>query len=119
MIIAGCKVGPNYLRPRADYLQQTWSDHGNPRFEGQMIDERIWWKSFQDQVLDGMIECALANNLDLKQAEHRIFEARALRQVAAGNLFPQQQVGNAGYNRIRISENDANFVVVPGFFQTG
>ncbi len=117
-MLFGCKVGPNYIRPSANYLEQAWTDQGNPRLEGQIVDERIWWKVFNDSALDELIENALSNNLNLKQAEQRIREARALRQVAAGNLFPQQQTGNAGYKRIRISENDANFVVVPGFFQT-
>lgn len=88
------------------------------RFAGQPIDERVWWQAFNDPTLDCLVNAALANNLDLKQAGQRILEARALRQVAAGNLLPQQQSANAGYNRVRISENDANFVVVPGFFQT-
>ncbi len=114
----GCKVGPNYVRPHANYLDRTWSEQTQSRFQGQPIDERIWWKTFDDPVLDHLVDCALKDNLNLKQAGQRILEARALRQVAAGNLFPQQQSANAGYNRIRISENDANFVVVPGFFQT-
>ncbi|MEZ6138518.1 MAG: efflux transporter outer membrane subunit [Pirellulaceae bacterium] len=116
--ISGCKVGPNFSKQRTDYLNHAWADQGNPRFEGQLIDERLWWHVFQDPILDELIENALANNLDLQQAGQRILEARALRQVAAGNLFPQQQTGNAGYNRIRISENTANFVTVPGFFET-
>jgi NodT family efflux transporter outer membrane factor (OMF) lipoprotein len=119
LLIGGCKVGPNYARPSADYLQRPWTDQAHARFHGQPVDERVWWQVFNDPTLDGLIESSLANNLDLKQAGQRILETRALRQVAAGNLFPQQQSANAGYNRIRISENDANFVVVPGFFQTG
>ncbi len=116
--LSGCKVGPNFGQPRVDYLQQPWTDQGHPRLVGQPIDERVWWKVFNDPILDHLIETALANNLDLKQAGQRILETRSLRQVAAGNLFPQQQTANAGFNRIRISENDANFVTVPGFFQT-
>lgn len=116
--MCGCKVGPNYAPPPADYLQRGWTDQEHIRFAGQPIDERVWWQAFNDPTLDCLVNAALANNLDLKQAGQRILEARALRQVAAGNLLPQQQSANAGYNRVRISENDANFVVVPGFFQT-
>lgn len=115
---AGCKVGPDYCKPVASYLEKPWTDQAHERFQGQPTDERVWWRVFNDPSLDNLIDCALARNLDLKQAGQRILEARALRQVAAGNLFPQQQTANAGFNRIRISENDANFVVVPGFFQT-
>lgn len=115
---SGCKVGPDFCRPSVDYLQEGWTDQANSRFHGQPVDEKVWWRVFNDPALDQLMETALANNLDLKQAGQRILEARALRQVAAGNLFPQQQTANAGFNRVRISENDANFVVVPGFFQT-
>ncbi len=116
--LIGCKVGPDYCKPKANYLERPWSDQSHGRLNGQPIDERSWWKAFNDPALDRLIDRALADNLDLKQAGQRILEVRAIRQVAAGNLFPQQQTGNAGANRIRISENDANFVVVPGFFQT-
>ncbi len=116
--LTGCKVGPNYCKPSADYLERPWTDQYHARFQGQPVDERVWWRVFNDPTLDGLVCTALQNNLDLRQAGQRILEVRALRQVAAGNMFPQQQSANAGFNRIRISENDANFVVVPGFFQT-
>jgi len=118
LALSGCKVGPDYGKPSADYLQRPWTDQAHDRFNGQPVDERLWWKAFSDPVLDSLVDTALVNNLDLKQAGQRILEARAIRQIAAGNIFPQQQTGNANSNRIRISENDANFVVVPGFFQT-
>jgi NodT family efflux transporter outer membrane factor (OMF) lipoprotein len=118
LAFSGCKVGPDYCKPSAEYLERPWTDQANVRFTGQPVDERVWWKAFNDPVLDQLIDTALANNLDLKQAGQRILEVRAIRQVAAGNLFPQQQTANATANRVRISENDANFVVVPGFFQT-
>lgn len=118
LAFSGCKVGPEYCKPSADYLERPWTDQSHGRFNGQPVDEKIWWKAFNDPVLDRLVDTALANNLDLKQAGQRILEVRAIRQVAAGNLFPQQQAANATSNRLRISENDANFVVVPGFFQT-
>lgn len=117
-LIAGCKVGPDYARPSVDYIRHPSSDLEHPRFNGPCVDERTWWSVFNDPVLNNLIDAALSNNLELKQAGQRILEARAFRRVAAGNLFPQQQTANAGYNRIRISENAANFVVVPGFFET-
>jgi NodT family efflux transporter outer membrane factor (OMF) lipoprotein len=43
----------------------------------------------------------------------RIMEARAIRGIAAGELFPQSQRMNGGYNRVGVSENVANRTATP------
>lgn len=48
-----------------------------------------WWRQFQDPQLDSLISRALRANLDLKQAEARIREARAALGVAGGFLLPE------------------------------
>jgi len=65
-------------------------DQEHPRFNSPAVDETIWCRVFHDPVLNNLIDAALANNLELKQTGQMILEARAFRQVAAGNLFPQQ-----------------------------
>ena len=44
---------------------------------------------FDDPVLDALISEAISQNLDLKVAAERIFEARALRCTVRSDLFPQ------------------------------
>lgn len=114
----GCKMGPEYAKSATPYLEQNWTDAAHPRLNGEPIDLCNWWESFGDPVLVALIHDAACENLQIKEAGKRILEARALRNVAAGNLYPQQQSLDASFTDNRISANVANFVVVPGFFET-
>ncbi len=48
----------------------------------------VWWESFGDPVLDGLIEKGLDSNFDLQVFAARIKEARALSRQAGARLFP-------------------------------
>ncbi len=52
-----------------------------------------WWEVFRDPVLQDLIQQALANNLDLKQAVLRVEQARAQVVVVGSPLFPQLSYG--------------------------
>jgi NodT family efflux transporter outer membrane factor (OMF) lipoprotein len=67
-----------------------------------------WWTVFNDPILDSLIQTAYQQNLTLRAAGARILEARALRGIAVGNLFPQEQFAFGEYSRIKVSENIAN-----------
>jgi NodT family efflux transporter outer membrane factor (OMF) lipoprotein len=47
-----------------------------------------WWKSFNDPTLSALVEMAVRSNLDLRQAEARIRQARATKGMAAASLLP-------------------------------
>ncbi|WP_082464227.1 efflux transporter outer membrane subunit [Dethiosulfatarculus sandiegensis] len=47
-----------------------------------------WWLSFNDPVLNGLVEKALANNFDLKSAWDRLRQARALARSEGASLYP-------------------------------
>ena len=114
----GCKVGPDYHRPASKFVETSWSQSADPHLNGQPVDPTVWWESFNDPMLNNLVEIAIAENIDIKEAGKRILEVRALRDVAAGSLYPQQQTLNGFYQNVRISRNTANFVTVPGFFET-
>lgn len=103
-LLAACTVGPNYVRPKVD-TGSGWSQSVPvPAPAAKSVDLSSWWRSFGDQTLDRLVERALAQNLDIKEAGARITEARALRDAAAGGRYPQ--VGTqAGIARRRQSEN--------------
>src|SRR5690606_9188762 len=63
-----------------------------------------WWLALGDPELARLIDTALAENLDLHQADARIDEARALRDRVAGNRAPTIDAV-ASVNRRRQSEN--------------
>ena len=56
-------------------------------------------------MLDNLIATAYRQNLTLRVAGLRILEARALRGIAAGELFPQSQQAFGDYSRIATSKN--------------
>jgi NodT family efflux transporter outer membrane factor (OMF) lipoprotein len=51
--------------------------------------EQAWWKNFNDAELNALIGRAVAANLDLKQADARVRQARATAGVSFAPLLPQ------------------------------
>lgn len=98
------KVGPDYAAPAApvaaDYVLS-----GEPSVKNTPAEDYAWWTVFNDPVLNGLIDTAYRENLDLRAAAARIMEARARRGIAVGNLFPQSQRAIALYNHAQISQN--------------
>ena len=96
LLSQGCLVGPNY-HPTATDVPSGWANPGaqsypttNPaRPNNQSASLADWWQNFNDPELSSLIECAIAENLDIKQALSRVREARATRGVVAADLFPQ------------------------------
>lgn len=110
--LAGCTVGPNYKRPQvtlaAHYGELESHAPGAAVTAGTITTNtpapEEWWRLFQDPLLDKLIATAARQNYGLQVAAARIRQARALRGIAAAELFPQV-AGSAGYNRARGSEN--------------
>jgi len=115
LTVTGCAVGPNFKPPATKVPQTYYSlDHIKPdphvsqaasqppppasRTTSQPVTLVQWWRSFHDPILDGLVQLALAGNLNLKTAEARIRQARAARGVAVAGLFPQAS-GTALYQR--------------------
>jgi NodT family efflux transporter outer membrane factor (OMF) lipoprotein len=101
MLLSGCTmIGPDFLRPSAK-LSQEWLDAGDPRVKTDPTTYREWWKAFNDPVLDDLIQTAYRQNLSLRVAGVRVFEARAQLGIAIGEFFPQSQqlLGSENFNR--------------------
>lgn len=108
LLITGCSVGPDYIRPQAP-AQKEWIDSDLPQIKTEAADLTDWWKVFNDPVLDSLIETAYHENLSLQIAGMRILEARAQLGIVVGNKYPQvQQLGGSASTN-RISENSPNF----------
>jgi NodT family efflux transporter outer membrane factor (OMF) lipoprotein len=105
----GMKVGPNYERPEAPVAAQ-WIDYQRDAAAEQRPATELvrWWSAFEDPVLDSLISDAYQQNLTLRLAGERIAEARAVRGIAVGNLFPQTQELAGGYTANKASEEVAN-----------
>jgi NodT family efflux transporter outer membrane factor (OMF) lipoprotein len=102
--LGACAVGPDYEAPPTADDDVAWSlqtaavTMADP--DGQ------WWLGFEDPELTRLIDTALGNNHDIRQALERIAEARALRDRVAGRRYPSLAAA-AGVNRRRLSENGA------------
>jgi NodT family efflux transporter outer membrane factor (OMF) lipoprotein len=110
LLLTGCTVGPDYHTP-----QVPLPDHfgATTRPVTTTVDFARWWTTFNDPLLDSLIDRAAANNLDLKVAQARLREARAQRGVVAAGYYPTVDA-NGSYRRSRSSENAFNFNQAPG-----
>lgn len=100
----GFKVGPNYATPPAP-VKQAWIDVADKRVRADSDDLSAWWTVFGDPVLNKLVTDSYSQNLTLREAGFRILQARAQRQIAVGNIFPQQQIASGSYRRFGIGDN--------------
>jgi NodT family efflux transporter outer membrane factor (OMF) lipoprotein len=101
VMLSGCTMlGPDFFRPSSK-LSPEWLEAGDPRVKTEPTSYRDWWKAFNDPVLDDLIQTAYRQNLSLRAAGVRVFEARAQLGIAIGQFFPQSQqlIGSEYYNR--------------------
>ncbi|MCE5303961.1 MAG: efflux transporter outer membrane subunit [Planctomycetaceae bacterium] len=110
----GFKVGPNYCRPDAE-VSSHWIDEKDLRTAEDPEIAKRWWTVFKDPKLNELVACAYRQNLTLREAGFRILEARATRDIAVGNFFPQTQNAAGNYSRNASSVTDANSPVVNQF----
>jgi len=122
LLLAGCTVGPDYSPPDLPvpeaYSVATGADvvpSGGP----------VWWRGFDDPVLEGLIERGLAGNLDLAIARARLEEAEALTGVQRAGLGPTVDLGaDADASTVLSGDGDdtsgatltAGFGIVPDLF---
>jgi NodT family efflux transporter outer membrane factor (OMF) lipoprotein len=104
MSVSGCTaVGPDYTRPELP-LSQRWSQADDDRVRTVPGDYRRWWTVFDDAVLNELMQAAGAQNLTLRKAGARVFEARARLGMAVGEQYPQVQQALGSLEVTRESE---------------
>jgi multidrug efflux system outer membrane protein len=97
----GCMVGPSYQEPAtkipADFanLDQVGLSNANT--------EITWWRTFNDDKLDQLVNRAIDGNHDLRIATARLREARALWSEAQFDRFPTV-TSQGTYSRNRQSD---------------
>jgi NodT family efflux transporter outer membrane factor (OMF) lipoprotein len=99
----GFKLGPNYAQPEAEVADQ-WIDDGDAQLSNRPPEHADWWSALNDPVLDRLIQTASDRNLTVREAGFRVLQARAQRDIAIGNLFPQQQIGTGSFTWNQASE---------------
>ena len=91
LAVSGCTLGPQY-RGEAFDLPESWpttaeQDGAAPSATTQAEAAR-WWQSFEDPVLNTLVERAVAENLDLQLQSARMREARAQLGFARAEQWP-------------------------------
>jgi NodT family efflux transporter outer membrane factor (OMF) lipoprotein len=121
-LLAGCAVGPDYVRPRV-----AMPDH----FQGQAEVGRrhapagaelaTWWTGFGDPQLTRYVTLALEQNLDLAQASARVAQARAGLGAATAALLPSGNISGQAARAYQSVETPLGQVLnaTPGFDRYG
>jgi len=79
-----------------------------------------WWKNLGDPQLDGLIEAALNNNIDMRIAERRVRQARAVRGVANSARYPEITQNDLVARRRSVIQTPGGLAAVEGTaFQIG
>jgi len=107
LLLSGCLVGPDHVDPGAPFACD-WIQPLPPGISQSPNDSVAWWTKFNDPVLTSLMIRATQQNLTLGQAAERIAEARAVRGVVLGGLFPDID-GTTSYSRNQISNSGNRF----------
>jgi outer membrane protein, multidrug efflux system len=118
LVLAGCKLGPNYTRPAVNApggyrgqapaldtsaktpsssAQSTVTQSGNaqPSNAPKSLGDEKWWTVFQDEQLQSLIRTALTNNYDVRIAAERVVAARAQLGITHADQLPSLGVSSA------------------------
>ena len=123
MLLGACTMGPNFRRPETT-PPPSWAGAASApadlpsRPVARAYDGRLWWSVFKDPVLDGLVDEAVRQNLDLQTAALRIEEARAQRGSAASQGLPSVSGSGIG-GRQRASKNGLASALTGGSSQQG
>ena len=90
-LLSACALGPNYKRPPVETPESYRSDGGPEAAptDAEALADLPWWQVFQDPVLKGLIEEALANSYDIRLVASRVEQARSAVGVTRADLLPQ------------------------------
>lgn len=97
LLLAGCVLGPDYVRPTVDapdrYRFDTPPAVGGPT--STLADVPAWWRRFGDAQLDALVDEALHANRDLGIASARVDEFAARVSAVRADALPALGYGAA------------------------
>lgn len=119
--LAGCAVGPDYVRPPGVVPDAF---HGKASERSTAVDAKelaTWWAGFHDPLLSRLVGQALNQNLDLAQAVARASQARAGVAAAGATLLPIGAVSGQAARSYQSAETSLGRVLstFPNFDRAG
>ena len=112
LILSGCAVGPNYVRPKVNAPADFRGLDGAA--QQASYADLPWWEVFKDDQLKSLIDTALANNYDLAIAVSRVEQARQFAAVARSQYLPAVNYSVGASD----GKNEFLGAVVPGSLTT-
>ena len=114
LLAAGCTVGPDYETPEIE-VPDAWANAAAADIADSSHVLKDWWSALGDTLLNILMDRADEGNLDLAAAVGRIREARAYRQIAGGDYWPQIDL-QGQFSRSELSEygSSGGFVALGG-----
>jgi outer membrane protein, multidrug efflux system len=101
--LSACNLAPEFQRPQMA-LPGGWSTVVGVGATAQQ-NTSAYWQELGSEELNRVVNTALAQNLDLEAALHRIEQARAQAKVAGSALYPSVDV-SSGASRIFQDQNN-------------
>jgi multidrug efflux system outer membrane protein len=98
ILMTGCSVGPNYVRPRLTPPSiYRGADETPISSAGQnSLGDQQWAQVFRAPELQNLIRMALGNNYDMLIAAQRVLEEQAQLRITRSQQFPSISVGATG-----------------------
>lgn len=95
LFLAGCKVGPKYVRPNATApaVFRGADDAAVSSDTKTSMGDEQWSAVYREPELQELIRKALANNYDVRIAAQHILEQQAQVQITRSQQFPTVSVG--------------------------
>jgi len=103
LALSACSLAPTFQRPQME-IPYGWSSVQGVGMESEP-STKPFWEEFGSADLNQLVETALAQNLDLEVALHRIDQARALAKVAASTLYPTVNANGSTSQTFRDSQD--------------
>lgn len=88
LVLSGCSVGPNYVRPAAAVGESLPAAWDNAKETGKPLLLAKWWSLFEDSTLTGLVEAAHVGSPTVAEAYARLAQARGLTGISQAGALP-------------------------------
>jgi multidrug efflux system outer membrane protein len=98
ILMAGCRVGPKYVRPpaTAPEVYRGADEASVSSADQESLGDQKWTQVFHEPELQDLIRTALENNYDVRIAAQRVLEAQAQLRIIRSQQFPTASIGGTG-----------------------
>ena len=98
LLLAGCNVGPKYVRPQvtAPPAYRGADNATVSSADANSLGDQEWSTVFREPELQQLIRTALDSNFDIRIAAERVLEQQAQVRITRSQQFPTVNVGGTG-----------------------